>query len=133
MHNSLSSSLLLALCTIAAAPSSIAVALQQRAIGACQQFSLDDSTLILTALCGNAEQLSIGKLALNPCVGNNNGNLVPGSDFGGSCSGIIFGGEGPFGPIDGLSANCTSQSGVIVTSVIPSERFISGQATLQCP
>ncbi|KAJ7659026.1 hypothetical protein DFH06DRAFT_1326873 [Mycena polygramma] len=137
MSPRLSSSLLVqVLCAIAAASGAVAVAapLEERTFITCSGFAMDGTTL--TANCGSLilhGPVSNERLDLNPCVGNNNGDLGAGSDFGGSCHNILFNGEQPTGHLDGLSAQCTSRGGIIVTSMIPSARFISADGTLQCP
>ncbi|KAJ6518305.1 hypothetical protein C8R47DRAFT_1205363 [Mycena vitilis] len=122
------SSSLLVLCAISAASGVVAVVvpLEERTLITCSGFAMDGTTL--TANCGSLilhGPVSNERLDLNPCVGNNNGDLGAGSDFGGSCRNILFNGQQQRNGniIDGLSAQCTSKGGIIVTSEIPSGRL----------
>ncbi|KAJ6600158.1 Cyanovirin-N [Mycena sp. CBHHK59/15] len=118
--NTFLSSVLLALCAIAAVPSVLATPLEKRDnfSKSCSNISVSTSG-DLTATCLAASGSLRSTISLNGCVGNNNGDLTAGfSGFTSSCTGISL-----INGVD-LTAQCTSASGISVGSELNLDTFV---------
>ncbi|KAJ7431046.1 hypothetical protein B0H11DRAFT_2388709 [Mycena galericulata] len=79
----------------------------------CRDLTFDGNTLTVTATCFTTSQGdSISSIALDSCVGNNNGDLGVGQGFSNSCSQVALNGLV-------LSAECIPlEPGVVVGSQV---------------
>ncbi|KAJ7760711.1 hypothetical protein DFH07DRAFT_771788 [Mycena maculata] len=104
--NNLLFSVFLALFAMAAVPSALATPLKKRdsVAAVCSDFVFDNPP-DLTATCFAPDGSdSISDIDLDTCVGNNNGDLVVGTDFTASCTGLSLNGLE-------LHAECASNGG----------------------
>ncbi|KAJ6518299.1 hypothetical protein C8R47DRAFT_1062823 [Mycena vitilis] len=99
------------LCAIAAASGAIAVSLQRR----CDGFTLHDDDASLTFTCGSTPE----KIFLDFCIGNDNGQLVPGSNFTNSCAPLDFDGDTAV-----FTAVCQDNDESAVQSTISLDKFV---------
>ncbi|KAJ7835504.1 Cyanovirin-N [Mycena leptocephala] len=115
--NTLLSSVLLALCAVAAVPGALAAPIETRAgssfSSTCDNIVVNTSSLTLTATCQTSGGVgtSTTTIDLNSCIGNTNGDLVPGASFAGSCSNVQASG------IE-LTASCQNDAGTTINTSI---------------
>ncbi|KAJ7868285.1 Cyanovirin-N [Mycena leptocephala] len=121
--NTLLSSVLLAICTIAAVPGALAAPVETRAgssfSSTCDNIVVNTSSLTLTATCKTSGVgSSTTTIDLNSCIGNTDGDLIPGASFAGSCSNIQASG------IE-LTASCQNDAGTTINTSIDFNVFLS--------
>ncbi|KAF7343956.1 CNVH-domain-containing protein [Mycena venus] len=132
--NSLLSTVVVALCTLAAIPSAIAspVAPPQpdtNFSATCTNIGVNLSTLVLTATCQRSGGVgtTTSSIGLNSCISNTNGELTTGNGFSSSCQNIGFSGVN-------LSAQCKTPSGTFInTSIDLNVVFSNNNGLLTCP